>query len=287
LKLPSLTQLVAIQIAKANPAASNEDIVNELISVIEDSVLPNVLRGMKPIPRPSITQLKFQELMMKRAPRRRKEYYERLHYFYRLANQFDYIRAQLEEYPLSGTTYPLEPIQSLSKESTVPLFLQEEPTSQWDGKRSESVETEPYKPPFRERWHYDPWISSEERKKVRPEQFSFSLLGQVQERTVSDPVFERIVEKIETGVRSSFAPSKSKLHLQMQIRRDQEIADWEKLIVTVDSEETDFDKKMDLWNKIDAEVMKAIGEVEARATPDERKIISSIKRKIFTDMKLP
>jgi len=279
-------ELIATKIANANPGATRDDIVREFLSMLENYVLPDVLRKMRPIPRPSPAQLKSQEFRMKRARRGRRERYKQLQHFYDLALQFDMIRSQLDGRELSDAAYWSRVIEHPSDKSTTPLFVEEESSSQWDGREFENLQTDPYKPPFRGRLFYEPWISSEERI-VSPERFGFSILEPLQGTVVSDPVLEKIVRNVETRMRKSFAQTKTKLDLRMLIRQDREIGDWEKIILSIDSEESDFDKKMSIWERVDAEVMGAIGDVEEQVSSRERALISSIKRKIFTDMSFP
>jgi len=284
--LPQLMELIATEIANANPGASRDDIVREFLSMLENYVVPDVLRKMRPIPRPSPAQLKSQELRMKRAPRGRRERYKQLQYVYDLAIQFDMIRSQLGERELSDATYWSRVIEYPSDRSTTPLFVEEEASSQWNGREFENFQTDPYKPTFRGRLFYEPWISSEERI-VSPEPFGFSILEPLQGTVVSDPVLEKIVRNVEVRMRRSFTQTRTKLDLRMLIRQDREIGDWEKIILSIDSEESDFDKKMSVWEMVDAEVMEAIREIEEEASPEERPVISSIKRKMFTDMSFP
>lgn len=288
--MSSLLEEIVAEVRLSSPEASPEEVSEAVVRFIEREVLPEALRKMR-MPEPVSPARKWREEMMLRrmkkkhreAVRARREESEQL------LLHFDYLKHKLSRIhidsgslvrdffsrdiddPLRERTISVDTVPAMKR-----LFLKK------DGIPSiEPEEVRNKKEEFSRLMPYTPVPKEEEKE---PQIFLIDEI--VQNKITSDPIFAENFGLIEKVARTFSATSDFKMGFFASFRADVEIPEWEKIIINVRVDGLDFDQKMELWDRFDAEVRKTIQERMKTATGLEKEKLEEMNRMFFTNFEL-
>jgi hypothetical protein len=236
---------VASEIQSSNPYLSPEEISAEIVSLMENEVLPFVVERLR-LPRlPSPMEQRIEEFRQTR--RRGKQGTDELR------NKIGFIR-ELEKlkchYHASDSTYSdfkaVDPID-FNRRSTVHF------TDYRRRKKGEApLGTGALLPKLESESFLD---ISERRAQKTSELVAFD--SSFSKKIASDPCFEKIIASVESEIRQSFKEIPS-VAFDFSLRKDIDDPAKEKTVIRVRIPNSNFREKMNYWLKIDFGVRKAI-----------------------------
>ena len=273
------------QIVQANPEASKTQVSEALVDYIE-AELPNIVRAMKILKTPSPARLREMKLKLRRTRKKAKTAFKDLtRETEQFAREMAFLRQMLDGGPSSnfmdgvlqdGQSSSLAPTMS-SRDSLFPLL----PIV--DGTPAPDILPEPSKLPRRIR-SFSPYIVGVE----EPEEhlvIRFMLDRNVESKIGSDLMFEEFLRVVEVAVRRFAQASSHTWDFRMSVTTDVEAPKWERVVLRIKPLDVDFEKSMELWDQIDAEVRKTV-ESAVRMHPTESERITELNRNFFIEMDL-
>ncbi|MBS7631643.1 hypothetical protein KEJ47_08795 [Candidatus Bathyarchaeota archaeon] len=279
-----LNEIVS-ELSRLNPDASPDEICSSVIDQIE-AVLPEVLRKIKLPSLPSPAQIRQEELKLRRVRKKWRAFREgpSLERKQMFIQQLEYVKYQLNGH--EADTSFVEPAVTYGDLDTIPRLIPR-PIS-----RSSTIERRlapgggpalilgRVKGPLR--MHTS--LIEERIEELFPK---MSLDAEVQNKIFTDFLFADVLKAVEVRIRSFVHSYSLKMSFNILSRRDIEVPEWRKIILGVDAPDLDFDQKMAIWDKIDAEVRQAIHEVEQRVSGSDKDRVKAINRNLFIRMELP
>lgn len=265
--MSKLIDKLASEIQSSNPDLSSEEISAEIVTLMENEVLPSVIDRLR-LPRlPSPMGLRIEAF--KQARRRGKQ--DR----HELRNKIGFVR-ELEKlkcnYYASDSTYSdfgdVDPID-FNRRSTVYF------ADHWKRrKRRVPLGTGALLPKL----GFESSFDMSERKPQRiPEFLTFD--SSISKRIASDPSFEKIIARVECGIRQRFKDIPS-IVFSFSLRKDIDDPTKEKTVIRVRIPNSSFREKMNYWLRIDFEVrktIKALDLCEAERRAINRNLITHVE----------
>ena len=288
--MSSLIEEIVAEVRLSSPEASPKEVSEALVRFIERDVLPEALRKMR-MPEPVSPVRRWrEEMMLKRLKKKRREAARaRREESKQLLLDFEYIKHKLSRiYVDTGSLafdfFSRDIANPLRRRTilvgTVPtmerLFLKKDgiPTIEPEEVRNKKEELSRLMP-------YTPILKEEEKE---PQIFMIDEI--VQNKITSDSIFAENFGIIEKIARTFSATSGFKMGFFASFRADVEIPEWKKIIINVRVDGLDFDQKMELWDRFDAEIRKTIMERMKTATGLEKEKLEEMNRMFFTNFEL-
>jgi hypothetical protein len=284
-----LEEIVAI-VGLSSPEASPEEVSAAVIMFLENDVLPEAFRKMR-MPEPVSPARKWREEMMFRrmkkkyrkvARARREETEQLLLHFKNIKHKYSLlymdggslvydffsrdIADSLRRRTISVNTVPAMN-RFLLKRDGIPSIEAEEVRN----KKEELSRLIPYTPVLKG-------------EKKWPQIFLIDEI--IQNKITSDPIFAENFGLIEKAARTFSVTSGFKMIFFASFRADTEIPEWEKIVLSVRLDGLDFNQKMELWDKLDAEIRKTIQERMKTTTGLEKERLEEMNRMLFTNFEL-
>lgn len=280
-----LTKLI-YDTKKQNPDVSLETIRNGIINSIEKEIIPSALRqvNVPKFPTPAeLASYKFRE--------KRKKQKFKTHSFRKtltLWQQVEYVKHQLNgEKKESSSLYELndldsstiQPVDYYNPSNSVQSIIEE--------KDGFTVSEEHYggklkKPSPLESMIPYPVIS-------RPQangRINFKISKEITKKITTNQLWRRLISGIELNLRRLASSYTSPMSFNINVRKDIELSNWEKTILSIDVPEMDFERKMILWEIIDKNIRKTIQNRTDNLKKSDKKKAEQINRNIFTKMVL-
>ena len=256
-----------------NPEASPNELLEGIVNLMENEILPKVLKGLSLPTFPSAMEL----LMESRGRRLKKRFRTRttLDQTRVLIQQFEHIKRQLFGYRDNSSVEPI--IDFTDFDDFIKPF----------GLNRSSIEEkleyngEPIRVPTMERAD-KPYPS------ILPfpiVEHQIVLSEEIQDKIVSDPLFEKIFKDTETEIRE-LAFSYPFENLDVSIRSDYEIPDWKRTILTLTVPPMSFEEKMKLWQRYDLRIRKRIAETAKHMDESNRKRVEILNKNLFIHIDL-
>jgi len=251
----SLHNQLVSEISFLNPQLSSKEISDQINILIENEILPAAIIRTRLPSLPSPISVKQEELIARRygkfakTPLREKV---------RLLQDLEKLRV---EFNGSGLTY--KDIFIGLMDNTQTPFL-EERVVESDGR---ALPNEP--DIMQERLKTSPFLEKLEiPKKLLP---LISFDSTINEKIARDPQFEKVVGEVESRVRSEYYSETPRIHFTFSIRTDIDEPDREKTIIRINLPDSSFDKKMEFWDKIEADIRDVIKKLDI-SEPERKKI---------------
>lgn len=260
----SLYDQLISEISSSNPGLSPEEVSDQIKILIENEILPMALARIR-LPRlPSPISVKREEL---RGPRYGKERTRPLQKKVTFIQDLEKLRCEFNGSDLTNEDLFLGLINSTQTPPSQKVRYTVEP----NGKAL------PDEPDIeKERLKDSPSLEkSEGITKKPPRLITFDL--SITEKIVNEPLFEKVVGEVESKIRRNYNHETLKIYFNFSIRTDMDDPDREKTIIYVSLPAHSFDEKMELWDKIEADIRDVIKKLNVTET--ERK---TINRNLFT-----
>ncbi len=243
--MSKLIDEVASEIQSSNPDLSPEEISAEIVSLMENEVLPSVIERLR-LPRlPSPMEQRIEEFrQMRRRGKRDSE---------ELRDKIGFIR-ELEKlkcrYPASDSTYSdfkaVDPID-FKKRSTVHFA---------DYRRRKKGEAPLGTGPVLPKLESESFLDVSEKKAQKTSEL-VAFDSSISKKVASDPCFEKIIASVESEIRQRFKEIPS-VEFDFSLRKDIDDPTKEKTVIRVRIPNSNFREKMNYWLKIDFDVRKTI-----------------------------
>jgi len=263
--MATLHEQLISEISLSNPRLSPQEISEQIAILIEKEILPKALTSIKLPPLPSPLQVKREELRARR--------YGKLTKRRSLQERVDFIQ-DLEKlrYKFNGGDLTNEDLSLGAVDHTQTLIAQE---ARYDVPRPEkplSVESEI----IQKRLKSSPYLDTHERIITKPISF-INFDSAINERIVRDSIFEKSLGEIESRIRRNYDRETLKICFNFSIRTDIDDPEREKTIIRISLPAHNFDKKMELWDKIEADIRDVIRKLNL-SEPKKK----TINRNLFT-----
>lgn len=285
--MASLIEELVNEITFYTPEATPDQIKDYLIHLMENEILPDALKNASLPYRPSPVEMFRMKQWLKRVGKRRKPLEEQKLETWRMVEQFESVKYAFGGYPVDISDLRFRKVDYLDGTNVLrgrqpfqgtflrrrPLRGDGLPIIEPNNVKRRIEELEKVRP-------YNPYIEREERKP------GFSFDHMVKHKILTDTIFSHIVSTIESAAKI-FALSKSiQADYLLSFRRDSEIPEWKKYILTVNVPKLDFDAKMKLWDEFDAFIRKRIRERLLYAPKQEAKKLKELNKTLFTRVEL-
>jgi hypothetical protein len=256
-----------------NPSASAEELTEGLLRFLAYEAIPQAINQFKLPPTPSPFQLKQEEFRKRRTRKTRhakekhelelKQQEERHRKMIRIIKLQSQLNGGQEDNTTVVSTFLFKDFYS--PETILRRELQIEEGMPLSTKTF--IEA-----------HASPYTISE---KVALPVIIFDTF--IQNLMQSNPIFNIVVVNIENRIRSHeiWQP----FEFRFSHRRDIELPDWEKTIITINVGDISFDEKMDLWNEIDKEIRQSIQEIQSQS-PKDGEYLTNLNKTLFTSIEL-
>jgi hypothetical protein len=253
----SLYDQLISEISSLNPQLSPKEVSSYINILIENEILPAVVTRVR-LPRlPSPVSVKHEELM---APRYGKLVRTPLQEKVRFIQDLEKFRVMFD-----GSDMTYEDISAGLMDNTQTLIVQQERVVEPNGK---ALPGEPDM--IQEPLKTSPFVERLEEIAEKPSRF-IGFDSTVSEKISSNPQFERVIGEIESRIRRKYSHEPLKMYFTFSIRTDIEDQDKEKTIIRINLPDSSFDKKMEFWDKIEAEIRDVIRQLSI-SEPERKKI---------------
>jgi len=285
MKMASPLNEIVSELSRLNPDASSDEICSSVIGQIE-TVLTEVLKTIKLPSLPSPAQIRVEEWKLGRRGKRSKALRgeSSLKRKTTLIQQFEYVKQQLNGHEVD--TSLVEPTITYGDLDTVPRLILHPTSGSAEMERDGTSSGWPALLPggFKEPLRMHTALLQEQREELLPR---IPLDAEIHNRISTDFLFADVLKAIEVKIRSFVHSHPLKMSFTVSSLRDIEVPEWRKIILGVNAPDMDFDQKMVIWEKVDAEVRQALHEVEQRVNGSDKDKIQAINRNLFIRMKLP
>lgn len=285
--MKTLLSCVVDELLLRYPQATPQAISQALINSIENEILPMAVKTMKLPPPPSKMQLLLEKKRMERQKKKYRqstkekektviEEFETLKYI--LNGYFNDYTTEEQLLALDGSFN-----DSGSRYTFLDTSFHREIIEKYDG-----ISTSPKvgysraeKPTEQEKGN--PYSKKLFRPEKRPPNFIISR--EVREKIWADLTIREVVSSIETQLReiSTHFP---KMAFSIYVKNDEEIPTWEKIIVNLKFPSLDIRKKLELWDKVDAQIRKRILDSTRAIDGSNETELQNINRKLFIHLDL-
>lgn len=269
------------------PQATPQAISQALITSIENEILPVAIKIMKLPPYPSKMQLLLERKRMERQKKKHRystekrkkrliEDFERIKYLlnghfndYTAEEQFLELDGSVSDSPLEprflGTTFQqgiLERNDGIPTSPKVGYSRSKKPTEQEKGNPYSKILFSPEK-----------------------ETSQFIISNKIQERILSNITLRDIVSSIEIQLRK-ISTRFPKMAFSIDVKNDEEIPTWEKIIINLKFPSLDVNKKLELWDQIDFQIRKAVLDANRRVDSFDETELKKLNKKIYIHLEL-
>jgi len=258
-----------------NPEVSPNEILEGIVNLMENDILPAVFKGLSSPKFPSAIAL----LKESRGRRLKKRFRTEttLDEKRALIQQFELIKLQLARYRYRDNS-SLEPIIDFSDSDN---FIKPSGLSKSSIDKKLEYNGEPIRAPTIEPTN-NPYSGIPLFPKV---EHQIVLSEEIQDKIVSDPLFEKIFKSIETEIRE-LAFSYPFEILDISIHSDFEIPDWKRTVLTLTVPPMSFEEQMKLWQRFDFRIRKRIAETIKHMDESDRKRVEVLNKNLFIHMDL-
>ena len=285
--MTSLIKEVVDEIILYAPEATSDEIGSYLIQLMEKEILPEALRRVSLPLRPSpVEELRIKQ-WLKRVGKRRRTIEEQRLKSWRVVEQFESIRHAVNGFTVDNCDLGR---RELGFRDGTSIFDEGRPFQGTVTRKGllrgdgfpiiESRDVKKRIDELEKVIPYSPYIEEEE-KKLR-----FRFDDVVQHKILTDRLFSRNVSFIES-VAKRFALTKTlQADYFLSFRRDSEIPEWKKYILTINVPRIDFDAKMNLWDEFDAFIRETIRKRLLQTPKQEARSLQKLNKTLFTRVDL-
>lgn len=262
----SLRDQLISEISLSNPELSPKEVSDQILILIQNEILPAAIASARFPNLPSPIRVRQEELFRRRARARvlpKRTLGEKV----RFIQDLEKLRSQFD-----GSCITSED-SFLGLMNNTQMFFGREVgyDIKSDGK---AVSVEP--DIVQKRSKSSPSLEGRERKLKKPVPL-VDFGSSIKERIVCDPFFEEIVGKLESRIRRNYDRETLQIFFNFSMRTDMDDPHREKIILRISLPSHTFDQKMDLWDKIEADIRDTIEKLDI--TDSERR---AINRNLFT-----
>ncbi|MDH5461167.1 MAG: hypothetical protein OEZ29_01625 [Candidatus Bathyarchaeota archaeon] len=269
----SFVSKIITQASYHNPEAFPNEILQGIVNLMENEILPAVFTALSLPEFPSAMKV-FRESR----DRRRKKRFRRkasLEETRVLIQQLEYIKRRLIGYRDSSSIEPMVDFSDFDNfmapyESNRSLIRER---LEFNG---EPMKVAPVERPSK------PYVSTLPPTRVKHQ---INLSQDIQDRIMSDSLFENVFKAVETEIRE-LAPSHPFEILEVSLHSDCELPDWERTILTLTLPPMSFENKMRLWQRYDIRIRKRIAEVASQMDKSHRKRVEALNKNLFIHVDL-
>jgi len=273
----TLISKIVTEAMNYNPNASIDDILGGIFTIMEREVLPAVFKGVSLPDFPSWSDIVIESKkgkIIRKGPRPSTHLLKERRL---IIQQIEYLRQKLDwNGNKTLTTYPY--LANFDNLIGIPE------TGQPSIKMEPKYDGEETRVPFIEDLGKTyPSILPALKPKY---QITFSNL--VQEKIISNPLFERIFSKIEVSLRRLIEERNLEANVEVFFQSDIEIPNWEKSVITIKDLplKMTFEDKMKIWEIFDLTVRSRIAELAEEMDENTRKYLKDLNRNLFVHMEL-
>ena len=285
--MPSLLSQVVSELVLRYPSSSFQGITKLLIDSIENDILPDAIRIMK-LPRPPS---KMQILLERKREERRRKKYRRitLKHKVEVIEDFEHLKYKLggseadrafpEAAPVEGD---LDNPALYSSRALAMSFPRE------DIERKDGIPLRPevgfsrFREPL-EQERSNPSPKGAPIGETKAPQFVISK--EIRDRIVSDFLFRDIVGSIEIRLRE-FSRNFPDVSFSISMKSDEEIPMWQKIVVRLAIPTLSFQRKLDVWDQVDAELRDVLHKTTQRVDASKIGEVEAFNKKLFTNVVL-
>lgn len=268
------------------PSASGDALAEAIASYIE-TCFPEVLRSVA-LPRvevPSLTQVALRTLRKTRAKRRVRNAFQAissretfLRELYSLRNELDRSgkagtsAIRMREYDGNLRTTPT----ALKRPSATDTPVKPRLVTEEDGITRRPSRLEPtasFLP------YTGPNLLATKQPKI-----AFSLNGEMTRALADDACLQDVLRTVEVNLRTAAMQSEKEMDFQCSLETDPEYPRWKRYVVTIDVED-EFDRKMELWRQLNAQVRHSLRELR-ELKPQYSDRVEDIGKNLFLHMEL-
>ena len=283
-----LTELT-LDVSRANPGASNEEICLALIDEIE-TITSDIMRELELPPPHSPVQMKLEELFLRRLGLRRRRVTGYDPFSQRdFIQDLYYLQKELDGHERGSASLVPQVIHRETTDVPPPIpRLEDRNTDRdiWRGAKALITER-PGLLELEKKLRFQTNLPSEsdiDELEEPPERII--LDAEAQKRVMVDSLFADVFRVIETRIRRIGQGDLENASFILSLEKDLEIPTWEKLVVKVDIPQMGFSQKMDLWDKIGSEVRNSVDELKEYPQPPTEKELANIRKRLFVRMSL-
>jgi len=272
----------------SNPSASKEAVGEAVIDYIE-AILPKIVRTIRTPITPSPLEMKRREFRLQRMPRRSRTTVRGMT---REQEQFVREIASLRRVLDGGPSPNLWEVASRGDEDSqlTPTAMSSHdfwfpPSIGIDGITSSDIFPKQLGMLPRQIVSFSPYVAGV-REAEEPLLPRFTVDLGIEERIASDSVFAEFFRIVEETVRRFAQVSGLRWEFEGSSPTDLETPWWKRIILRIKPLGTEFDKSMELWDRIDAEVREAIESASARTPATDSETIRELNKNFFVEMDL-
>jgi len=285
--MTSMMEELVNQIAFNVPEATAEQISDYLVQLMEKEILPQALRNATLPSRPSPLEEFRLRQWLKRVGKKRRPLEEKKLKSWHIIEQFELLKHAVNGHPLDISDLKRRELDYFDGTSVFkgmsPLhgtLLRRKPLR---GDGIPVVEPGDVKKRIEKLEKVRPYSPFKEREEIES-RFYFDRF--VHDRISANQLFSRTVSTIESAAKL-FALSKSiQANYFLSFRKDLEIPEWKKYILTMNVGGLDFEKKMKMWDEFDAFIRERIKERLLHAPEEEAEELKKLDKVLFTRFEL-
>ena len=266
--MATLHQRLISEISLSNPRLSPKEISDQIVILVENEILPRVLTSIRLPPLPSPLQVKREELMASRYGKllKKRPLEEKVNF----VQDLEKLRSEFDCGDLTNENLFMDVMNHtqtfIGQEVRYDVPIHEKPLS---------VEPEI----IQKRLKSSPSLEIQKGITEKPQRL-INFDSSINEKIARDPSFEKVVGKIESKIRRKYDPETLKIYFNFSLRMDTDHPEREKTIIHISILDYSFDEKMELWDKIEADirdVIKGLGVTEPEKAAINRNMFTHIE----------
>ena len=117
------------------------------------------------------------------------------------------------------------------------------------------------------------------------EKAKFIISNDIQERIFSNIMIKDVVRSIETKLRG-FSIRFPKMTFSINVKNDEEIPTWEKIIIGISFPSLEINRKLELWDKIDSEIRAAVLDAGRKVDGSDETELKKFNKKLYVHLEL-
>jgi len=263
---------ILVELKKYNPHASADDISAGVISILEREILPRAIRYMTLPDFPSWVDMSIRK--SGRLPKKRLKSTESLEKRRITIQQIEGVKREL--YWDGGTVS--KPTDSFPDAGFIISRPEMNLSSAWQLIQPEEKSVIPIEQPN------DPYGR---RLSLPRERFQIVLQKEIQEKIISDVLFEDVFRKIETSIRELVDSRNLEGSIDVSFRTDHEITSWNKYVIAINlPSQIEFKERTKIWTIFDLTIRNKLRELADKADGEMKEYLNDLNKKLFVHIKL-
>jgi hypothetical protein len=257
-----------------NPEASPDEILNGLVTILENEILPEVLQDMRLPKFPSLSDMLHSE-STGRLVKRKFEPTETLRKRRDVIQQIERTKRQLG---WDGNNES-KVLPYFSNSNDLAVFPELSVSS---AERAKSYVEKP-EIPIPEK------IDEPYPKFFPPSKLPYQIVlsEAFQKRILSDPMFENIFKNIEISMRSLIASRGLEADISVISLTDFEIPSWEKLVININPlSSMDFKERMNVWTIFDITIRNKMADLAKDADEKTQEFLRNLNKRLYLHIEL-